>query len=151
MSSTRKALPLILTVLALALFATVVVGQQGSDREDWEKASQTPPNVPEAEKNRENPYAWNADARKKGKMYFSSQCTMCHGAEGRGNGDLVERLNLVNIPDFTDQGFQDKWTDGAMFYVIQAGHGAMPGQKERFDPEIKWGMVNYVRALAKSD
>jgi mono/diheme cytochrome c family protein len=150
MSSTRQALPLILTGLALVLFATAVVGE-GADQKDWEKAAQVPPNVPAAEKNRENPFAWNADARKLGKNYFSSQCTMCHGAEGRGDGDLVERLKLVTIPDFADQEFQDKWTDGAMYYVIQSGHGAMPSQKERFDAEIKWGMVNYVRSLGKSD
>ena len=148
---TRKVIPLMLAVLALVLLASFVAGEEGTHQKDWQKAAMLPVVVPDAEKNRENPFAWNADARKKGKTYFSSQCTMCHGTDGKGSGDLVERLNLVRIPDFTDQAFQAKWTDGAMFYVIQTGHGAMPGQKERFDPEIKWGMVNYVRSFASGD
>jgi len=149
MSNTRKALPWIVTGIALVLVVTVVVGEEATD-EDLKKAALTPPVVPAEAKQQENPFAWNADARKKGALYFSSQCVMCHGADGRGTGDLVERLSLT-MPDFTDPEMQKKWTDGAMFYVINAGHGAMPGQKDRFDPEIKWGMVNYVRSFANDD
>jgi mono/diheme cytochrome c family protein len=72
---------------------------------------------------------------------------MCHGADGRGSGDLVERLDL-EIPDFTNAEWQKLWSDGSLFYVVTKGHGDMPGQKDRFDDKIKWDLVNYVRTFA---
>lgn len=156
MPDTRKALPPILITLALVLVATVAFGieEPGDAREPTDKelaaAALLPPVIPAKAKQVENPFAWNADVRKKGKLYFSSQCTMCHGDEGRGTGDLVERLQL-KMPDFTSAEMQSEWTDGAMFYLINKGHGAMPAQKERFDDEIKWGLVNYVRSFASGE
>ena len=73
---------------------------------------------------------------------------MCHGSDGRGTGDLVERLSL-EMPDFTDAKWQSKWSDGAFFYVVSTGHGEMPGQGKRFQEERMWHLVNYVRTFAK--
>ena len=149
MRKLRQGLPLLVIAFVLTISVGVVLGFQVSDY-DLTEAAQAPPVIPEEAKQRENPYAGDADARAKGELYFSSQCTMCHGVDGRGTGDLVERLQL-EIPDFTDREMQAEWTDGAMFYLINEGHGAMPGQKKRFDDEIKWGMVNHVRSFAGDD
>ena len=156
MQDTRRTLPLITTALALMLFASVAFGleepadvPEPTDKELAE-AALAPPVIPAKAKQVKNPFAWNADVRKKGKLYFSSQCTMCHGADGRGTGDLVDRLSL-EIPDFTDPLMQAKWSDGAMFYLINKGHGVMPSQTDRFDDEIKWGLVNYVRSFASEE
>ena len=130
-------------------FGVMLFAFAGSEVTDEQarKASLTPADIPQEAAKQVNPYAQDPQSVERGKMIFSSQCTMCHGADGRGTGDLVERLALV-IPDFSDVKVQASWTDGAFYYVVNSGHGGMPGQKDRFDDERKWDLVNYVRTFA---
>ncbi len=93
-----------------------------------------------------NPVAASEESLERGKLFFSSQCTMCHGHDGKGKGDLVSRLKL-EPPDFTDKAMQEAWSDGALFYVLTEGHGRMPGQGDRFKDEVKWDLINYVRSF----
>ncbi len=135
--------------LGLALSAVIVAGLQVTD-EELAVASRVFANIPEEAKQRKNPFARDPESVTRGELIFSSQCTMCHGADGRGTGDLVERLQLQML-DFTDPEMQARWTDGAMFYIVTKGHGEMPGQKDRFDEKRKWDLVNYVRSFSRDD
>lgn len=148
MRITTRAIPLTLAVLGLTLFAVVVAGLQESSDEKLVQASLMPKDIPAEARAQSNPFAKDPESAGRGKMIFSSQCTMCHGADGRGTGDLVERLSLV-IPDFTNGDWHKQWTDGALFYVVSKGHGDMPGQKDRFDEKRKWDLVSYVRTFSK--
>ncbi len=113
------------------LSVAVVAAQAEPTDEEIRKTSLTPGDIPEEARKRANPYRADAASLEHGKMIFSSQCTMCHGADGAGTGDLVERLSL-DMPDFTDSKWQSGWTDGSLFYVVSNGHGEMPGQAKRF-------------------
>jgi len=132
----------------VAVPLAVAVSQEGTTDEEIAEASLTPADIPEGARERPNPYARDPKSIEQGKLVFSSQCVMCHGADGRGTGDLVERLKL-DIPDFTDAAWQKEWTDGGFFYVVDNGHGHMPGQQGRFEDDLKWHLVNYVRTFAR--
>ncbi len=103
--------------------------------------------IPEEEKKRENPYKGNEENLALGKKLFSSQCKMCHGPEGKGDGDLAAEEGY-EMPDFSDPAQQKKRTDGELHYILFQGHGKMPGQGRRLREEQMWGMVSYIRTLA---
>lgn len=106
--------------------------------------------IPEEEKNRKNPVEPTEESRALGKKLFSTQCKMCHGEGGRGDGDLAAEMNL-KMPNFTDAETQKKRTDGELFYILSKGHGEMPGQGTRMRGENKWSIINYLRTLAAKE
>ncbi len=134
------------TVLLAASFAVALT--VATEEEEVAKVAKP---IPEEANKRANPVTADRSSLAEGSELFHSQCTMCHGSEGRGDGDLVGRLKL-RVPDFTDAEWQTEWSDGAMFYVLSEGHGRMPAQKQRdgaqrFDETTRWHLVNYIRSL----
>ena len=103
--------------------------------------------IPPQERDRPNPVRRTRQSVQKGQRLFASQCAMCHGSKGDGKGDLA-LLDKLPTPDFTTLEQQKKRTDGALFYIITTGHGAMPGQGDRLRPDQKWNMINFIRSLA---
>lgn len=123
-------------------------------QQETEQAEQTPQAqppepfvIPEAEKNRKNPIKPSRRSIAMGGKLFASQCAMCHGEKGDGQGDLARELGL-SVPDFTDASQQKKRTDGELFYILTKGRGEMPGQGQRLRTEQKWHMINFIRSLA---
>ncbi len=133
-------------VLAGLMSAGLSLVWSQSDEEAAEAAVVAP--IPASADAVKNPVERTQTSIFRGKQMFSSQCTMCHGHDGKGTGDLVERLQLP-MPDFTDPAMQKSFSDGALFYALTEGHGRMPAQHDRFSDETKWDMVNYVRSLEK--
>ena len=104
--------------------------------------------VPDPARDRKNPVEPTEESIEYGKLLFSSQCVMCHGKQGAGDGDLVARFSY-EVPDFTDPGLQKQRTDGELFYILHHGHGKMPDQGDRFDEKVLWDLVNYLRTLSR--
>ena len=103
--------------------------------------------IPVAEKNRKNPNPATPVSIESGRNLYSSQCAMCHGANGNGKGDLVGRLNL-KVPDFTDSNAMKNRTDGELHYILTKGHGDMPPET-RLEPKELWDMINCIRSFPK--
>jgi len=143
-----RTLPILVISLGLAALSVILAGLQVTD-DELVAASNVLTEIPEEAKQLKNPFATDAESVTRGEEIFSSQCTMCHGADGRGTGDLVERLKL-HMLDFTDPKMQEQWTDGAMFYIVMKGHGRMPGQEHRFNEEMNWDLVSYVRSFSRN-
>jgi len=146
-----KTLRLWVAVAALSTATGIaVVAQQGTDQQQTDEqekaAAAVVEAIPQAERDRKNPVPATRESIENGKLLYSSQCAMCHGAAGAGDGVLVERLKL-EMPNFSDAAHMGQRTDGELFYILTKGHGRMPGQQERFKDEVKWNLVNYVRAL----
>ena len=76
--------------------------------------------IPEADRKKTNPVPNVKAAIDSGRNLFSSQCTMCHGAQGAGRGDLAISLKM-KMPDLTDPQLHRKRTDGDLFYIISLG------------------------------
>lgn len=137
-----------IALAAAIAFASCVSPARGDEESEPKAVAADRSLIPAEVRERPNPIPPTPEAIERGKLYFSSQCTMCHGNEGDGKGDLVQRLGLV-IPDFRTEEFQKGWTDGEMHYVITEGHGRMKGEGERLPEGWKWEMILYIRSLAR--
>jgi mono/diheme cytochrome c family protein len=123
----RKAyLILILASVALKLSA-----------QNWE--------VPEDKLARVSSFKFSAETAKKGEAVFMKNCTSCHGIPTKGNF-----VKLVPPPgDPATDKFQ-KQTDGALFYKITTGRGAMPQFRDIVPEEDRWNVISYFRSFNKS-
>jgi len=138
-------------IVLLVLFPAVAQAPQGEESQEAEETpeAEAPLVIPEEEKNRENPLAGDGEALELGKKLFSTQCAMCHGPDGQGDGDLAEDMELA-MPDFTSPAMKEK-TDGEFFYALSQGHGSMPGQGERMPEKNRWSLVSFIRTLGAGE
>ena len=92
-----------------------------------------------------NPVAATRASVAAGRGVYQEQCAMCHGARGRGDGDLAR--NLPTHPgDFTSAVVQ-RQSDGALYWKISEGRNVMPGMREALTDSTRWSLVNYLRTL----
>jgi mono/diheme cytochrome c family protein len=141
---------------ALACFSVIVLAtvsfgigkQQATQEKPAETAAPAADAAKPASANRKNPVAPTAESLATAKKMFGYDCSMCHGAAGDGKGDLVESMKLT-MKDWRDPQTLSAMTDGELYEVITKGKGKMTGEGDRLPAEKVWGIVNYVRALAK--
>ena len=91
-----------------------------------------------------NPVARTAESLDAGKVQYDVYCLPCHGAAGRGDGPVNEKL-MVAPSLLTDQA--RRYTDGYLYTVVRHGRGLMPAYGDRLTPADRWRVVNYVRLL----
>ncbi len=93
-----------------------------------------------------NPVTADPVSIARGKEFFSIDCALCHGPEGKGNGPIATYLQ--NKPaDLTSTAIQ-ALSDGAIFITISSGvPGKMPALNENLSVRERWDVVNYVRTL----
>lgn len=97
---------------------------------------------------RKNPVAATPESLASAKKMYGYDCAMCHGATGDGKGDMVESMKL-SMKDWRDVAALTGISDAEMFEIIMKGKGKMTGEGDRLPANQVWGMVNYVRSLAK--
>jgi mono/diheme cytochrome c family protein len=95
-----------------------------------------------------NPVKATPESMARAKKWWTLDCAMCHGKDGDGKGETAKDMKLA-IADFTDPATLKDRTDGEIFYIIKNGHKDMPPEGQRVKTEQNWGLVNYVRSLAK--
>jgi mono/diheme cytochrome c family protein len=83
-----------------------------------------------------------------GKKIYSTDCLMCHGKEGGGDGDLAVDMKLT-LKDFRDAATLKDVSDKEMYELIDKGKGKMMGEEGRLKPEQISEVANYVRSLGK--
>lgn len=94
-----------------------------------------------------NPVESNEKSIKLGKKIYSSMCWTCHGAEGKGDGPAG--ISLTPKPaDFTNLKFQNQ-TDGAIYWKLTTGKGAMISYENTLTEQQLWSVTNYLRTLKK--
>jgi mono/diheme cytochrome c family protein len=94
--------------------------------------------VPQADRERVNPYAGNADAIAAGKNLFEENCAKCHGAEAEGKGSRPS-LKSDRIAHATD---------GELAWLLKNGnlYKGMPIWASLPEQE-RWQIIAYVRSL----
>ena len=112
--------------------------------------AEEPWRVPASARARRNPLPSSAAAA--GLTLFAAYCVPCHGAAGRGDGLAAAALN-PRPRDLTSPSVQGEF-DGALFFKITRGRGAMPAwlwlsERERW--ALVWAMRNLGSASTHSE
>jgi mono/diheme cytochrome c family protein len=88
---------------------------------------------------------------KRGKERFDIFCTHCHGAAGDGKGMIAQRgLELRRPPATYHTDRLREMPIGHFFDVITSGYGAMYPYASRVEPDDRWAIAAYIRALQHS-
>jgi mono/diheme cytochrome c family protein len=139
-----------LACFSVSVLATISFGI-GKQEPTQEKPKENPPAADAAKPagaERKNPVVPTTESLAASKKMFGYDCAMCHGAAGDGKGDMVESMKLT-MKDWREPQSLSAMTDNELYEIITKGKGKMTGEGDRLPPEKVWGMVNYVRALAK--
>jgi mono/diheme cytochrome c family protein len=89
------------------------------------------------------------DDIERGRTRFNIYCTPCHGRLGDGNGMVVLRGYRQAASYYSDKLM--KAPVGHFFDVITNGFGAMPSYASRVEPDDRWRITAYIRALQFSE
>jgi mono/diheme cytochrome c family protein len=96
----------------------------------------------------QNPVAQNPRALEAGRAAYTGACSVCHGANGDGNGAFGQAI----YPPATDLRAHDtqEKTDAQLFWIIKNGlsFAGMPGFGNQFSDQDIWNLVTYTRSLA---
>jgi mono/diheme cytochrome c family protein len=84
----------------------------------------------------------------RGHQRFDIFCSPCHGANGDGNGIVVER-GMPRPTSYHAERMRSA-DDQHFFDVISNGYGAMYSYGARVPPKDRWAIVAYIRALQLS-
>ena len=96
-----------------------------------------------------NPVRMSAASVAIGREHFTTFCTPCHGAEGKGGVTGPVATKFIPPPDLTNPELQRQRTDGYWHSYIVAGGAVMPAYGEALSSQEAWHIVNFLRALAK--
>ena len=84
----------------------------------------------------------------RGQQRFGIFCSPCHGANGDGNGIVVQR-GMPPPTSYHDDRLRAA-DDQHFFDVITGGYGVMYSYASRVPPRDRWAIVAYIRALQLS-
>ncbi len=94
------------------------------------------------------PVKVDEDLLKRGRERFDIYCSPCHGRLGDGHGMIAQRGFQLQRPVgnyHTDR--LRKMPVGHFYDVITNGYGAMYSYASRVEPQDRWAIVSYIRAL----
>lgn len=108
--------------------------------------SQTQPWVaPNGWSAKKSPIASSSTSIQVGKNIYRTNCIICHGEGGKGNGTLAMNLN-PRPADHTSKKFQQQ-KDGEIFYKISTGRNAMPNFSQLLSDNDIWNIINFIRSM----
>lgn len=103
-------------------------------------ADETPWPVPEVKESITAPTMFTKEMSNMGEDLYNLNCKSCHGDVGQNN-----MVPLNPLPkDLTTVANQ---SDGAIYYKINEGRGAMPTFKTRLSTADKWNVIAYIRSF----
>ena len=84
----------------------------------------------------------------RGRERYNIYCTPCHGQTGDGQGMIAHRGFQLKRPvgNYHTKRLLDM-PDGHFYDVITNGYGAMFSYASRIEPQDRWAIVAYIRAL----
>lgn len=84
----------------------------------------------------------------RGRHRFDIYCAPCHGRDGSGNGMIVQR-GFPHPPSYYSDALRN--APSQHFYdVITHGYGVMFPYGDRVEPDDRWAIAAYIRALQAS-
>lgn len=113
------------------------------DEKDEEKAAAA------ADANLVNPLPRTKATLRRGQEIFNRICITCHGPRGEGDGSVQGPDLFPAPPSLHTQKYHD-YGDGRIWHVITRGWSKMPQYANVLEPDERWAVVHYVRALQKA-
>jgi mono/diheme cytochrome c family protein len=83
-----------------------------------------------------------------GRDRYVIYCAPCHGALGDGQG-ITRQYGMGATPTFHDDRLR-QLADGELFNTITHGKGNMLSYADKLNPDERWAVVAYVRALQRA-
>lgn len=84
----------------------------------------------------------------RGQESFNIYCAPCHGQDGAGNGMIVVR-GFPKPPSYHEDRLR-RAPVGYIYDVATNGYGVMYGYWDRIEPEDRWAIAAYIKALQLS-
>lgn len=97
--------------------------------------------------NLKNPLPRTAAVMQAGKNLFNTYCIVCHGPSGEGDGYVVPKFPR---PPTLQSDKIKNYPDGRIFHIITMGQNLMPSYASQIEPEERWQIIHYLRALYRS-
>lgn len=95
-----------------------------------------------------NPVEPTPQSIQNGEGLFRIYCAMCHGEQGRGNGQMVGKV--VPSSDLHAERIRNQ-KDGYLYATIRSGGLVMPAYQHALSTAERWDLVNYVRHLQQQE
>jgi mono/diheme cytochrome c family protein len=100
------------------------------------------------------PVALTDDFLGRGETIYNVYCTPCHGIAGDGQGIIMtgkggNGYGYTQAPSYHTDRLRDA-SDGYIYDVIANGVRNMAGYAHQIEPQDRWAVVSYVRALQLS-
>lgn len=104
---------------------------------------------PVVENSQANPIPPNRESITAGSAVFATNCALCHGASGHGDGPVGLTMN-PRPADLTQHAFPGIHTDAQLYEWITNGFPGtrMPAFKSTLSDTDRWNLVNFIRTLA---
>jgi mono/diheme cytochrome c family protein len=94
------------------------------------------------------PFPLTREGLARGAERYAIACTPCHGALGDGGG-VVALRGYAWVPSFHTPELRRE-TLSHFYNVMSFGYGAMPPHAAQLEPDDRWRVAAYVRALQLS-
>ncbi len=108
----------------------------------------TPADAQRAGRELVNPIATNdAAALARGAAMFATDCEICHGPAGKGDGTVAQR-GFPTPPSLLAPNAL-RLADGQIFHIITYGQNNMPSYASQIDRDDRWKAILYVRSLQR--
>ena len=95
------------------------------------------------------PLAVDALLLARGRDRYDIYCAPCHGIGGDGHGIVSDKMAQRLPPTLVDDRLR-AFPVGRIYRAISDGYGLMPSYHYELTPKDRWAVVEYVRALQRS-
>jgi mono/diheme cytochrome c family protein len=96
-----------------------------------------------------NPFLPTEEILARGKLMFTTFCIGCHGALGKGDGQLFSSGLYPLKPRDISAKPTARRPDGQIYHTITLGFGSMMPHGAQVRPEDRWKLILYIRVLQK--
>jgi mono/diheme cytochrome c family protein len=88
-----------------------------------------------------DPYRAGEQTLQEGKALYETYCSVCHGARGKGDGPIAEKI--PHPPSYLSDRLLE-FPPGRFFHVITVGTKKMPSYAAQLSGSERWKVVTYI-------
>jgi mono/diheme cytochrome c family protein len=92
------------------------------------------------------PVAMTADRLRHGQNRYDVFCRPCHDVDGSADSPVARNMQLRRPPSLLEPRIR-QLPIGRIYQAIAEGYGLMPSYAAQLDPDERWAVAAYVRAL----